>query len=203
MTEASEGEAISVAAPQFRQDRKGFLRTYWRLSFIALSLAISALIVLNRDRLAQFAGYGYPGVFLLSFLGNATIIMPAPSLAFVFAMGSVLNPLWVGLVAGVGEALGELTGFMAGYGGQPVVERYDIYQRFRGYMQRYGLLTIFVLSVLPNPFFDLAGMAAGASRVPLWQFLLACWLGKTIKTVAVAFLGASSVHILDIWLQHG
>jgi len=189
-----------VAAPVTRRSSKGFLRTYWRLSFIALSLGISALIVLCRDRLAEFAGLGYPSVFLLSFLGNATIVLPAPSLAFVFAMGGVLNPLGVGLVAGVGEALGELTGFMAGYGGRPVLERHDLYQRFQSYMKRYGVFAILVLSAFPNPFFDLAGMAAGALRVPVWQFLLACWLGKSMKTVAVAFLGASSVHILDGWL---
>ncbi len=200
MTKALEGETDDEVVQQPQPSKKGFLRTYWRLSFIILSLAISVLIVACRDKLAQFAGYGYPSVFLLSFLGNATIILPAPSLAFVFAMGSVLNPLWVGLIAGVGEALGELTGFMAGYGGQPVVERYDIYQRFHDYMGRYGLIVIFVLSAIPNPFFDLAGLAAGALRVPVWQFLLACWFGKTLKTVAVAFLGASSVHILDEWL---
>lgn len=189
-----------VTAPVPRRSSKGFLRTYWRLSFIALSLGISVLIVLCRDRLTEFAGLGYPSVFLLSFLGNATIILPAPSLAFVFAMGSVLSPLGVGLVAGIGEALGELIGFMAGYGGRPVVERYDLYQRFHRYMKRYGLFAILVLSALPNPFFDLAGMAAGALRVPVWQFLLVCWLGKTVKTVGVAFLGASSVHVLDRWL---
>jgi membrane protein YqaA with SNARE-associated domain len=200
VTRAPDGDASGGAAQQSQRGEKGCLQTYWRLSFIALSLAISVLIVLCRDRLAQFAGYGYPSVFVVSFLGNATIFMPAPSLAFVFAMGSVLNPLWVGLVAGAGEALGELTGYLAGYGGQPVVERYDVYQRLRGYMERYGLIVIFVLSAVPNPFFDLAGLAAGALRVPVWQFLLVCWLGKTLKCIFFAFLGASSAHILDEWL---
>jgi uncharacterized membrane protein YdjX (TVP38/TMEM64 family) len=46
----------------------------------------------------------------------------------------------------------------------------------------------------------LAGLAAGALRFPVWQFLLACWPGKTIKTVAVAYLGAGSVTVLDRWL---
>jgi len=189
-----------VAAPPGRRSVKEFVHTYWRVSFIALSLAISALIVLYRDKLAVFAGFGYSSVFLLSFLSNATIVFPAPSLTFVFAMGSVLNPVSIGLAAGVGEALGELTGFMAGYGGQPVIERYDLYQRFCGYMERYGLVAIFILSIIPNPFFDLAGMAAGALRLPVWQFLIACWLGKTCKTIAIAFLGANSIHILDAWL---
>ncbi|RLC74997.1 MAG: hypothetical protein DRI61_15635, partial [Chloroflexi bacterium] len=60
----------------------------------------------------------------------------------------------------------------------------------------YGALVIFILSVIPNPFFDLAGMAAGVSRFPLWRFLLACWLGKTVKTTAVAFAGYYSISIV-------
>ena len=193
-------EAAKMSGEQPERGKKNWLKTYWKLSFVPLSLLISLVIVANRDRLQQVAVYGYPGVFLISLLGNATIILPAPSLAVVFAMGGVLNPLLVGIAAGAGEALGELTGFMAGYGGQVVVERYDIYHRFRGYMEKYGLIAIFVLSAVPNPFFDLAGLAAGALRFPVWQFLLVCWAGKTIKTVAVAYLGASSVHILDQWL---
>jgi membrane protein YqaA with SNARE-associated domain len=195
-----EEEAVTLSGEQPERGKKNWLKTYWKLSFVPLSLLISLVIIANRDRLQQVPVYGYPGVFLISLLGSATIIFPAPSLAVVFAMGGVLNPLLVGIVAGAGEALGELTGFMAGYGGQVVVERYGVYHRFRGYMEKYGLITIFVLSVIPSPFFDLAGLAAGAMRYPVWQFLLVCWAGKTIKTVAVAYLGASSVHMLDRWL---
>lgn len=190
-------KALGITGERAGRSKKDWLKTYWKLSFLPLSLIVSLIIIVNRDRLQQVAAYGYPGVFLVSLLGNATIILPAPSLAVVFAMGAVLNPLLVGLVAGAGEALGELTGFMAGYGGQVVVERYDIYHRFHRYMERYGLIAIFVLSVIPNPFFDMAGLAAGALRFPVWQFLVSCWAGKTIKTVAVAYLGASSVSILD------
>ena len=75
------------------------------------------------DQLVDLRGYGYLGVFLISLLGNATVILPVPSLAVVFAGGGVLNPLLVGLVAGVGEPLGELTGYLAGYGGSAVIDR--------------------------------------------------------------------------------
>ncbi len=46
-----------------------------------------------------------------------------------------------------------------------------------------GGLTVFVLSLIPNPFFDLAGIAAGVLRYPVSRFLFFCWLGNTIKTV--------------------
>jgi len=160
-------------------------------------LGISVTIYALRDRFADYGALGYPGIFLVSLLGNATIILPAPSLALVFAMGSALPPILVGLSAGVGEALGELTGYAAGFGGRSVIENLDLYERLAAWMQRAGGITIFVLSVFPNPFFDLAGIAAGTLRYPLWRFLLACWLGKTIKTVLVAWAGAQSITLIE------
>lgn len=170
---------------------------YWRLLVIVLVVFLSLAIILLRGRLVQFRAYGYTGVLLVSLLGNATIILPAPSLAIIFAMGGVLNPLLVGLVAGIGEALGELTGYLAGYGGGVVVEEQALYARLEGGMRRYGLIIIVVLSAIPNPFFDLAGIAAGALRFPLWQFLIACWLGKTIKTTLIAQAGAHSIPFIE------
>jgi len=162
-----------------------------------LAVVITLAIATFRDELARFERYGYPGVFLISLLGNATVILPAPSLAFVFGMGGVLNPLFVGLVAGVGEALGELTGYLAGYGGQAVVEDWQMSDRLERWMRRNGSATIFVLSAIPNPFFDLAGIAAGALRFPLERFLLSCWVGKTIKTTFFAFVGAQFINTLE------
>jgi len=167
---------------------------------VVLAVVITLVIVAFRDDLARFENYGYAGVFLISLLGNATVILPAPSLAVVFSMGGVLNPLFVGLVAGVGEALGELTGYMAGYGGRAVIEDWQMYHRLERWMQRHGSATIFVLSAIPNPIFDLAGIAAGVLRFPLQWFLLSCWAGKTIKTIAFAFMGAQFIDILERFL---
>jgi uncharacterized membrane protein YdjX (TVP38/TMEM64 family) len=58
------------------------------------------------------------------------------------------------------------------------------------WMKRRGSIVIFVLAFVPNPLFDLAGAAAGALRYPIWKFLLVCFLGKTPKSILVAFAGA-------------
>jgi len=39
----------------------------------------------------------------------------------------------------------------------------------------------------------MAGIAAGIARIPLWQFLLACWVGQTIKMALFAYAGAYSI----------
>lgn len=163
---------------------------------LALVIGVTVAVVLLADKLERFKAYGYPGIFLISLLGNATVILPAPSLVVVGGMGGVLNPILVGLCAGVGEALGELTGYLAGYSGRAVVEDRETYARLEGWMRRNGDLTILVLSMIPNPFFDIAGIAAGILRFPVWRFLVACWIGKTLKTLVVAHLGAQLVSLL-------
>lgn len=177
-------------------------RAFWRrhharILAVVLSVGITAAIFLLRGELVRLSGYGYLGVFLISVLGNATVVLPVPSLAVVFAGGGVLNPLLVGLVAGVGEPLGELTGYLAGYGGSAVMEDGPRYRQVRRWMANHGMLTLFVLSAIPNPLFDIAGITAGALHFPVGKFLLACWLGKTIKAVAIALLGSASVGFLE------
>ena len=173
-------------------DRKPF-----RVLIIVLVLIISVAIFLFRGQFAELAAVGYPGIFLVSLLSSATIVLPAPSLLLVVAMGSALPPLLVGLAAGAGEALGELTGYAAGFGGQALIEDEATYGRLVAWMQRRGGITIFVLSVIPNPFFDLAGIAAGSLRYPIWRFLLFCWTGKTLKTTLFALGGSQLIGLFE------
>ena len=160
-------------------------------------LRLTVAIVHWSSEVSRFARYGLPGVFIISLLGNATLILPAPSLAVVFAMGAALPPIQVGLVAGAGGALGELTGYLAGYAGSAVIVDRARYERIQDYMARYGVIPILVLAIIPSPFFDLAGIAAGTLKMPLWRFLLPCWVGKSIKMVAFAYAGAGSISFLS------
>ena len=164
-----------------------------RAGALLFAIAITIGILLSRDAIKQVGGWGLLGIFVISLLGNATVILPAPSLALVFAVGGALPPFQVGLVAGVGMALGEMTGYLAGYAGSAVIENRARYEQIKRYMEKYGLLTIFFLSVIPNPLMDLAGISAGALEMPVWKFLLACFVGKIIKNVAVAYLGAGAL----------
>ena len=107
-------------------------------------------------------------------LANATVLLPAPGIIFVFAMGAVFDPFWVAIAAGLGAAIGELTGYLAGFSGQGVVENVDYYDRLLNWMDKHTRLSNLALTVLafiPNPFFDLAGIAAGALKIPVFRFL--------------------------------
>lgn len=164
-----------------------------RVLAIAAVIGIIVYIYSVHDRMEEFSAYGYPGIFLIALMANATIFLPAPGVAIVFAMGSIFNPIGVALAAGAGGALGELSGFLAGFSGQAVVERTDVYTRINPWIRKYGGWSILVLSAIPNPFFDIAGIAAGMAKMKFWKFLLFCWAGQTIKMAIFAFAGAYSI----------
>ena len=172
--------------------RSKLLRIFALLFVVVLSL----LIVVYGDRLAGLGAYGYPGLFLLNLLASATLILPAPGIALAFAAGSALNPLLVGLAVGTGSTLGELTGYIAGASGSVMIKNDPRYPPVHDAMAKYGLWIIILLSLVPNPIFDIAGIVAGAMRIPVWQFLVAAWIGKVIKATLIALAGAGMIQAL-------
>src|SRR3990170_3797526 len=193
--------AVEAPSPKVERQRpetalKGWRLALLRASALLLVVAITIYILAIRDQAEKLAAYGLPGVFLLSILANATLILPAPGVAITFAMGAVFNPLGVALAAGTGSAIGELTGYLAGFSGQAVVSRSRFYRRLAAWTARHGGLAIFVLALVPNPVFDVAGTAAGALRMPLRKFLFWVWMGKTLKMALFAYAGAYSVDWL-------
>lgn len=164
-----------------------------RVLSLLVVIALTVYIFSIRDKAQELAVYGYPGIFVLSFLAYATVFLPAPGVAVIFTMGAVFNPLLVALVAGAGASLGELTGYMAGFSSQPVIERVTIYQRMVEWLKKYGVFAVLILSAVPNPFFDVTGTAAGALKMPIPKFLFWTWIGETLKMLAFAYAGASSL----------
>lgn len=174
----------------------------WRGIGLAAISGLTLIISLNRDRMQDFATLGYVGAFMAMLLSNATVVLPAPGLVIVFALGSSFNPILIGLAAAVGATLGEITGYLAGAGGVGFIENSPLAQRVRGWMERNGSLTIFGLSIIPSPFFDIAGIMAGAGRMRLRHFLTVAFAGKSIQALLIAFAGAYSFNWIEPWLTH-
>lgn len=190
---SNEGQVIPLAGePHAEAEKRALLsqKLYIRILTILIVVGITATVFVFRDRVEDFQTYGYLGAFVISLITGATIILPVPGIAVIFALGGAgYDPFLIGLAAGAGSALGEITGYMVGYSGQIVVENSRIYLKLKQWMRRRGSIVIFVASFVPNPFFDLAGAAAGMLRYPLWKFLLVCFLGKTPRNILVAYFG--------------
>lgn len=166
----------------------------WAALLVVVALTIYVLL-LPEEQVKQLEGYGYLGIFLFAILGNATLLLPAPWLIFVFTMGARFHPLGVALAAGTGATIGELSGYLAGYSGQAIVEDAKSYQRMVAWMERRGNLTVLILAFIPNPLFDLAGVAAGALRMPIWKFMVWAWIGKVLKMLVTAYAGAGVISL--------
>jgi membrane protein YqaA with SNARE-associated domain len=177
--------------------------TIARILVLALVILVSVGIFLLSDKIENLAYWGYPGIFLLSFFSYATVLLPAPGIAIVFALAGALNPLLLGIIAGAGAALGETVGYMAGFSSQAILENRRQYKNVVKWMQRNAPVTIFLLSAIPNPFFDLAGISAGAFRIPVKIFLFYCWIGETVKMIFFAYLGAYSLDFFKQFLNIG
>lgn len=181
------------------EKKEGLREKVIPLLTLLLVIAISvSLFFYGREpgRVAELKNYGYLGAFLISLIGNATVLLPIAVLPILCAIGVVLypvtgpiGPIIVGLAGGVGAGIGEISGYMLGYSGRGVVRNNKMYLRLVGWMRRWGALAIFVLASVPF-FFDLAGMAAGVLRLPLWKFILACWAGRTLNYVIFVLLVA-------------
>lgn len=167
-----------------------------RILVIILVAGLSIFLYLNRAQVQQLERYGYPGIFLFNVLANATLILPVPGVLVTSLMGGVFHPFWVALAAGSGAAIGELSGYLAGFGGQVVAERTPVYHRMEEWMKKYGVWAVLVLAFLPNPLFDLAGLIAGTLRMPVLTFLTWCALGKILKMLLFSYGGATITHLI-------
>jgi uncharacterized membrane protein YdjX (TVP38/TMEM64 family) len=166
--------------------------TIIRILVLVGVVAFIAALFIFRDQVKKLENYGYVGIFLISIAANATIIIPLPGVAFTTAMGAIFNPIGVAVASGLGAAFGELSGYLAGFSGQGFIERAALYHRLTKWMsehQNLAYLLIVVVAFIPNPLFDLAGMAAGALKLPLWKFLIACAIGKILKMLIFAYAG--------------
>lgn len=178
----------------------GWRLTAARIISLTFVIAITIYIYSIREQAEALQAYGYPGIFLLSILANATVLLPAPGIALTFTFGAVFHPLGVAVAAGLGAALGELTGYAAGFSGRGLVDGSKAYTRIERWTERYGTLTILFLAFIPNPLFDIAGAAAGALGMPLLQFLFWASIGKILKMLMFAYAGAASVDwLIDLF----
>jgi membrane protein YqaA with SNARE-associated domain len=172
---------------------------------IALVYLLQYLIVHFNISLGEFAPGAYSAVFIISFLCNASILVPVVALhiSIMMTAASQWDPILVAFIASAAGTLGEISGYYAGYLGKRIAITKDIpgYNRFVDWVNRYGVLAIFLFSLQPILPFDIAGLTAGVSRLPLWKFLLPCWAGKFPKYIVFCYFGFGLLHFLPLWFQ--
>ncbi|MBI3840403.1 MAG: VTT domain-containing protein [Thaumarchaeota archaeon] len=145
--------------------------------------------------------YGYLGVFFASLAGSVVPFLPVPYLIVVILLSGSLDPVALGVAAGVGGALGKATSYFLGRSGYLVSgagtqRNLEFLGRFIG---RYGGLGVFIFAVTPLPD-DIYLVPLGMVKFPFWRFMAINTLGKVILSTAVAYLGMAYFQLAGPYL---
>jgi membrane protein YqaA with SNARE-associated domain len=189
-------ETTSPAEEEKPQKKSARLAYTLGIIGVILTLLMAAAIVLYDEQVKDMQQYGYVGAFLISILGGATIIIPVPMLAIVFALGGVMPYPWlVAISAALGELVGALTIYMTGHGAGRAISSskhgkiQKAYERMLDLMERRGAITLFAVTSIVNPFFYPAAFACGALHFGLKKYIAIVLVGKIIKCMTVVYAG--------------
>ncbi|MCH8814065.1 MAG: VTT domain-containing protein [Chloroflexi bacterium] len=204
--ESSRFFDLDLVQQQIRIGRFRMRLEYILLGLIAV-LAVSmfvGFIVFNVDFESTVDRWGYPALWLISGLRAASVVLPIPGSGLTIAAGAFMDPLFgipvpiaVGVTAGSAESLGEFTGYAAGYGGGRILDKQKLYQRVKAWIRKRAFVTILVMGLTPSPVFDVAGLAAGASRVPIRIFWPAVLIGKITRGIIMAAAGFYGIEFIQ------
>lgn len=181
-------------------DKKSARRSYILGIFgVILTVLMFAAIIIFNDSLSEMQEWGYVGAFVISILGGATVIVPIPMLAVIFALGSAMGNPWqvalLGMAAAIGEVIGGLTIYMTGQGAGRAISVnknsriQKAYERMLKFIERRGTLALFLVTFIINPFFYPAAFACGALRMGLKRFIPVIFIGKIIKCMTIVYAG--------------
>ena len=142
--------------------------------------------------------YGYGGVFVISLIGSLVPLLPLPYLFVVVLLSNSLDPMLLGLVSGIGGAIGKLTSYALGRAGYRLLgeARKKRMDSLRELLGRYGDLAVFAFALTPLPD-DVYYIPAGMIKMPLWRFMLANTAGKILLAIFVAYTGGLYFTLLE------
>lgn len=161
------------------------------IGLVAVALNVLAYYLIPDDFVERLGAFGYLGVFVVTLVANATVVVPVPYYGLVARLAQELSLPGVMVAGALGSTLGEMVAFFIGRSGRSAVADTPFYRWVQRQMSRpvRAFLVLFALSAPPNPAFDVAGLTAGAMGVPLWMFFTSVFLGRLIRLAIIALVG--------------
>ena len=138
----------------------GFISRYHRIYQITIWSVV--VVAVAGGTAAWLGGWldlqdvGYWGVFVVNMVGSAAVVVPVPGLFAVCAGAAPdlgLNVVLLAISGATGSTIGELTGYLAGYGSKGATQKSRYYLRIHRIVEKRGGIALFVLAAIPNPIF--------------------------------------------------
>jgi membrane protein YqaA with SNARE-associated domain len=180
-------------------------------AIVIISVGGSVFLIFNWEYVEQLQNRGLLGLFIISLFAGSPIPIPTPSMILTFTFGSLLNPAIVGLVSGLGNGIGNALIYWSGRGGLEFFKSFTVsdqdkpgkeptswigrffaklkIQQLLNRARGRVLLTVFLLSIYPNPVLTPMILAMGASRFSFVRFFAAICAGKLVQSMLLSYLG--------------
>ena len=153
-------------------------RALLNVSAAILTAVISGLILYQilfvGDMLEE---EGLLGIFLVAMFSHLTVVGRDLFTPAFIALIKYYHPVLLGLSAGIGGAIGEVTAYYWGLGIREAFQKNKEESVINKWVERYGLLVILLVAASPLPDTPIA-LLAGSARFSLKKFLLIEALGK-------------------------
>ena len=172
--------------------RGGAAATAFAAAIVIVGLVLNGLaffVPLDYARLGELL---YPGIFALTFIANASVVVPIPYVPIIVRVANVApSAALVVIAAAAGSMLGESVSFFIGRAGQHVLRESRITRAMERVVHRPLLAggLLFLLAAPLNPFFDVAGLAAGALGLRYRVFAGAVFLGRCARFAVIVSVG--------------
>ncbi len=168
------------------------------LSF-GLAFLLQSFLTKYDFLLSKFGWLAYLMIFGISLVTHLSILVPVPLIvSIMIAAAAIWNPLLVALFSSMGGAIGEISGYYVGYLGKRIAIPGEAfwYKRLERWVRWWGVWAIFFISLQPVIPFDVGGIIAGVTRMPIHKFLFAVWLGKFPRYVIVIYAGIGLIQFM-------
>lgn len=163
-------------------------------SVFLLSIALSIVFFIFRDYFKDASSLGLLGIFIVNFISSATFFVSAPAFLTIITGGNLYSPVLVAGVASLGACLGDMLGFAFGHSGRKLMkknlDKHPAIRFLEKHFHRHGALIIFLIAIIPNPFFDAVGILAGAVKYPPLKFFAIMLVGRFLRYWALAQFGS-------------
>jgi len=170
-------------------------------AFLATSIGLSYLfqLALSNYQIPLDIPVWLALLIVFGLLGAVNLtLLPLPfGISIMIVAAGYWNPILVALAGSLGASLGELSGYFFGYLGKRVSIQDDlpVYNLLRGWINKYGVWAIAIISFQPVIPFDIGGFIAGMAKMSVRKFLPAVWIGKFPKYLILVYLGDRLIHL--------
>lgn len=143
-------------------------------------------LMVQGDSLGQL---GLIGMFIASMLSHLTVVARDMFIPLFLPLASVYHPVVLGVFAGTGAAIGEVTTYFLGWGVAETMEApTEAEDRIARWINKYGLWAVLLVALTPLPDTPIV-ILAGSKKLPFGKLAVVEVVGKSILYSVFAVMG--------------